>query len=173
MKERQGRRLVFITFAGEEMGLLGSRHYTKAPIFPLEETAAMINLDMVGRMSKDKERVIILGVGSSKSFDKLLDDINKKHGLTLQKQAGSRGDSDHHYFNQSKVPYLFFFSGMHPDYHRPTDDVEKADFDKAAKIARAAYRLGYEMAQAPEAPKKIKAGEANSGENKAAAGGGK
>src|SRR5262249_10946177 len=79
--------------------------------------------------------------------------------------------TDSYNFAKKGIPIVFFFSGVHADYHRPTDDFEKADFEKAAKIARAAYRLGYQVAQAPDVPKKIKASEGEKTESKAAGGG--
>lgn len=157
MKEREGRRLVFIAFSGEEMGLLGSRHYCdKAPLYPLADTAFMLNLDMVGRMSQDKttgqERVSVLGVGSSKGFSDLLDELNKKHTLGLKKEAGSRGDSDHWPFNQKKVPYLFFFSGMHPDYHKASDDADKINYVGMRRIVDLVEDILHRMAATPERP---------------------
>ena len=92
IKDRQGRRLVFMTFSGEESGLLGSRHYcTKEPLFALEDTAAMVNLDMVGRLRPDKttqqDRLIVEGVGSAKEFGPLIDKLNP--GFTYTKRQGS------------------------------------------------------------------------------------
>jgi hypothetical protein len=121
---RKGRRLVFMTFAGEERGLLGSRHYCKNPIFPLDKTAAMINLDMVGRY-RENEKLQILGVGTGTGLEALVEKLNEKHNLVIKKSQGGGlgfgGDSDHSSFIAMNVPALFFFTGLHPQYHRPTD----------------------------------------------------
>src|SRR5207249_5422606 len=82
----------------------------------------------------------------------LLDDLNKPHGLKLQKQAGSRGDSDHHSFNQNKVPYLFFFSGMHADYHRPTDDPDKVNYPGMRRVVDLVEDVARHLAGAENRP---------------------
>jgi hypothetical protein len=119
MKERQGRRLVFMAFTAEESGLLGSAHYCKKPIFPLEQTVAMVNMDMVGRLREDK--LTIGGTGTAKTFDGLLDELNKKHKLQIAKDKTGFGPSDHSSFYGKKIPVFFFYTGMHQQYHRPTD----------------------------------------------------
>src|SRR5439155_367752 len=82
LKGRQGRRLVFMAFSGEELGLFGSDAYCKVPLFPLKETAAMVNLDMIGRLRQDpkshKDKLLIEGSGSAKTFNDLLDKVNHK-----------------------------------------------------------------------------------------------
>src|SRR5262249_33728133 len=92
MRNREGRRLVFIAFSGEETGLLGSAHYCKKPIFPLKDTVTMVNLDMVGRLRPDaktkQDSLEVHGTGTSKEFSKLIDDLNKKYNFTLHKQPG-------------------------------------------------------------------------------------
>ena len=89
MNDRKGRRVVLIAFTGEEKGLLGSRHYTTKPLYPLETTAAMINLDMVGRLRDDK--VQIYGCGTSKDFNAMLDKLNVKATLRARGASLSRG----------------------------------------------------------------------------------
>jgi Peptidase family M28/PDZ domain/PA domain len=123
------RRLVFMTFSGEELGLLGSAHYCKNPIFPLENTYAMLNLDMVGRLPKDpdtgKDKLLVEGSTTAKSFDALVDKLNKKYEFEMKKSDSFIPNSDHFSFYQKKVPVLFFWTGTHPDYHRPTDTADK------------------------------------------------
>jgi hypothetical protein len=132
IKDRQGRRLVFIAFSGEERGLLGSRHYcAKQPLFPLAKTAAMVNLDMVGRLRPDpkaktgKDRLLVWGVGTAKTFEKLVADLNQKYGFQLAERKGGTGPSDHDSFYRQKVPVLFLWTGDHPDYHLPSDTADK------------------------------------------------
>jgi hypothetical protein len=126
---RQGRRLVFMAFSGEELGLLGSRHYCDHPIFDLKYTAAMYNLDMVGRLRTDAKtglgRVLTEGHGTAKPFKELIDGLATKYGFTLSSQASGFGPSDHASFCGKKVPVLFVWTGTHADYHRPTDTADR------------------------------------------------
>ena len=91
MPGRQGRRLVFVAFSGEELGLFGSAHYCKAPLYPLKETTAMFNLDMVGRLRNDpktgKPRILTEGHGAAKPFKEVIDNLAKKYDFTLSSQA--------------------------------------------------------------------------------------
>ena len=128
-KNRQGRRMVFLLFSGEELGLLGSRHYCKKPLVPLDKTIAMFNLDMVGRLAMDpntkRERLLVEGSNTAKLFDELLDQQNQKYGFQLKKSESLPANSDHYSFYQKKVPVLFLWTGIHSDYHRPTDTADK------------------------------------------------
>ncbi|WP_162006550.1 M28 family peptidase [Roseimaritima sediminicola] len=126
------RRVVFIAFTGEERGLLGSKHYVREPLFPLAQTVAMVNLDMVGRL-KDNE-LTVYGTGTADRFDDLLDRLNQTAGFRLLRVASGYGPSDHASFYQAKIPVLFFFTGLHNDYHRPSDDFDKIDFGGLARI---------------------------------------
>ena len=154
------RRLVFIAFTGEERGLLGSRHYVAHPRFAIESTVAMINLDMVGRMTEDQ--LIVFGTGSSPAFDSILDSANRGVGLRLRKQLEAMGPSDHQPFFDQKVPVLHFFTGLHNDYHRPSDDFEKINTEGMVSITDIVYRIGSELTQRPERLEYIKVkGRAN------------
>ncbi|WP_068135138.1 M20/M25/M40 family metallo-hydrolase [Roseimaritima ulvae] len=126
------RRLIFIAFTGEERGLLGSKHYVKQPLFPLTQTVAMVNLDMVGRL-QDNE-LTVYGTGTAPQFNALLDRLNEAAGFQMLRVPSGYGPSDHTSFYQAKVPVLFFFTGLHNDYHRPTDDFDKIDFGGLARI---------------------------------------
>jgi hypothetical protein len=136
--DRQGRRLVFVAFSGEELGLYGSIHYCKQPPFPLAETAAMFNLDMIGRLNKDAKtglfRLLTEGHGTAKEFKELIDTAAKKHGFALSSQASGSGPSDHDSFNAKKVPVLFLWTGTHRDYHRPTDTADKINVEGMRRI---------------------------------------
>ena len=134
MKDRQGRRLVFMCFSGEELGLDGSRYYAAHPLFPLEDTVAMFNLDMVGRLPKDKETLLVEGSTTSKSFDELVDRINKKYHFAMKKSDKFLPNSDHYSFYTKKIPVLFLWTGIHPDYHRPTDTADKINIPGMRKI---------------------------------------
>ena len=137
-KDRQGRRIVFMLFSGEERGLLGSAHYAKNPLFPLADTVAMINLDMVGRLRDDpktkKGSLEIGGVGSAKNFEGMIDELNKKFDFTIKKTRSGTGPSDHTSFYLKGVPVFFFFTGLHPEYHMPSDKADTINFEGMSKI---------------------------------------
>src|SRR5262249_28664392 len=117
----RGRRVVFIASRGEGSGLLGPRHYCDKPLFPLADTAAMVNMDMVGRLRADeanKGKLTVYGTGTGTGFDALIDGLHAKYGFKLQKHAGARmvgevGSSDHESFYLKRVPVLFLFTGVH------------------------------------------------------------
>jgi acetylornithine deacetylase/succinyl-diaminopimelate desuccinylase-like protein len=121
------RTVLFIAFSGEELGLLGSAHYVKQPIYPLSGTIAMINLDMVGRM-RDK-RLIVYGARTAKEFPALLDSLNWHAGFDLKAQGDGYGPSDQSSFYAAGRPVLHLFTDLHEDYHRTTDDWEKINLD--------------------------------------------
>ncbi len=154
MPERQGRRLVFMTFSGEELGLLGSAQYCKNPLFPLSDTVAMINLDMVGRLVKD--RIQVHGTGTAKNFDKLIEDINKRYDFTLQKKPNGFGPSDHSSFYAVKIPVYFFFTGDHAQYHRPSDKPDLINYAGLKKVVDLVEELANSLATAAERPEYIK-----------------
>jgi len=145
IKNRQGRRLVFVAFSGEEQGLFGSIHYCKEPPFPLDKTKFMINMDMIGRMiaveekagdgKPKKDRIVVYGTGTTAGLDKLVDDTNKAFDFKLLKIAGGSGPSDHASFYAKKIPVLFLFTGTHKDYHKPTDTPEKINIKGLHKVA--------------------------------------
>jgi hypothetical protein len=138
LKDRQGRRLVFIAFSGEELGLFGSRHYCNKPLFPLDKTAAMFNLDMVGRLRDDpktgKARLLTEGHGTAKPFKELIDKLAGKYAFTLSAKPAGFGPSDHASFCGKKVPVLFFWTGNHADYHRPTDTADKINVSGMRRV---------------------------------------
>jgi hypothetical protein len=139
MKDRQGRTLVFMCYSAEERGLLGSKHYCyKEPLFPLDKTVAMVNLDMVGRLTDNKLRAE--GVGTGKGFEDMVDKVNGEFGFKLQKLKGGTGPSDHDSFCRKKIPVLFFWTGIHMDYHRPTDTADRINVAGMEKIATLAEK---------------------------------
>ncbi|MCZ6877135.1 MAG: M28 family peptidase [Acidobacteria bacterium] len=123
--------LLFIAFAGEELGLLGSRYYTEHPTIPLEKTTAMINMDMIGRSEGD---LLIGGVRTTAEFSRILDEVQKSSPLQFSYSDDLRGSSDHLSFSGRKIPVLFFFSGLHSDYHRPSDDWERINVETTGQI---------------------------------------
>jgi acetylornithine deacetylase/succinyl-diaminopimelate desuccinylase-like protein len=127
------RRIVFIAFTGEEKGLLGSAHYTREPRFPLENTVAMFNLDMVGRLTENKLQVF--GTGTAKEFEPLVDKLGEQYGFQIAKHPGGFGPSDHSSFYAKKIPVLHLFTGTHSDYHRPSDDSPKINVEGMRRVA--------------------------------------
>jgi hypothetical protein len=158
-KPRAGRRLVFIAFSAEESGLLGSEHYVNNPRFPLADTVAMINLDMVGRLRPDKEtnknKLIVYGTGTAKTFDKLIDELNQKHDFKLSKVAGGMGPSDHASFYIKKIPVFFFFTGEHAEYHKPSDTADLINLAGMRRIADLVEDVASNLAAVKERPEYV------------------
>jgi aminopeptidase YwaD len=137
-KQRPKRTIVFIAFSGEEEGLLGSNYYVNHPLLPLANTVAMINMDMIGRM-KDR-RLVIGGVGTAKEWRDIMSaDTEKTFQLTLNEDGF--GPSDHSSFYAKQIPVLFFWTGTHNDYHKPTDTFEKVNYDDEARILEMVARI--------------------------------
>jgi hypothetical protein len=167
MKGRQGRRVVFIAFSGEEKGLLGSRHYCANPLYPLAQTVTMLNLDMVGRLRPDdhtrKDRLVVYGTGTAKNFDALLEAANKKFDFYLAKSPSGYGPSDQTSFYEKKIPVFFFFTGNHRDYHKPSDTADKINVAGMARVADLVQELTTRVAALPERPQYVKVASAMHG----------
>jgi hypothetical protein len=144
------RSVLFAAFSGEERGLLGSGHYTANPAVPLADTVAMVNLDMLGRLTGDK--LIVQGTGTGTGLEPLVDRLAAAHGLTAAKEAGGFGPSDHASFYAKKIPVLHLFTGAHADYHRPTDTAEKINYEGLVRLADLVTELVRGLATAPERP---------------------
>ncbi len=129
------RSILFITFSGEEEGLFGSQHYVKAPLISFEHTQAMINMDMVGRL---KDSILIIeGMGTSPSWDSIFKPITKqKKPFVIRYKQDGEGPSDHASFYRKHLPVLFFFTGLHKDYHRASDTKDKLDYTGEANILK-------------------------------------
>lgn len=149
----QNRRVVFIAFTAEERGLIGSAHYAKEPLFPLESTVAMLNMDMVGRLTDNK--LIIQGVDTAKEFDKIIDGLNEAYKFEITKKSGGVGPSDHATFYLKKIPVMHFFTGTHADYHRPSDDSDKLNIVGMRQIASMLTETALELAAADKRPEYV------------------
>jgi hypothetical protein len=150
---RSRRSILFIAFSGEEQGLFGSRHYVAHPLFARERHAAMLNLDMVGR-NADKP-VLILGTGSARddALDRICRAAVGKTGLSCTVEKGSRlgfGDSDHSSFRDARIPAIFFFTGLHPDYHKVSDHADKVEYARLEQISETALFVLLGMCGRPE-----------------------
>ena len=123
---------LFISFSGEEMGLLGSNYWVKNPTIDTKKVNYMINMDMVGRLNKERA-IAVYGVGTSPKFSQALFANNKDFKLA-EKESGV-GPSDHTSFYLADMPVLHFFTGQHEDYHKPTDDADKLNYEGMADIS--------------------------------------
>jgi hypothetical protein len=148
------RSIVFISFAGEELGLLGSSYYVQHPVAPLEKTVAMINLDMIGRAGG---RILVDGLANAPSIEDDLKVAQKSSGISLNALKGSpgAGASDDASFSLRKIPAMNFFSGFHADYHRPSDTWEKIDARGGAAVADLALALARQIANRSDRPEFI------------------
>ncbi len=144
-KDELRRRILFIAFSGEELGLLGSKHYVREPCVPLADCHAMLNLDMVGRL--DKNRLFVGGTGTSPIWPEMLERLNKSVGkFKLTSWPGGKAPSDHASFYEANLPVLFFFTGLHGDYHRPSDDPKTLNYAGQEKVARFAAAVAMDLA---------------------------
>jgi Peptidase family M28/PA domain len=166
------RSLLFVIFAAEERGLLGSYYYVAHPLRPLETTRAVINFDMIGRDESPSEQtkglieiapdtsneVNIIGAHYSPAYRELVERANEMVGLHLNSKWDREPSlniffrSDHYPFVMHNVPALWWFTGFHPDYHQVTDTADKIDYTKMEKILRLAYVTGFEVGDAPNPP---------------------
>jgi hypothetical protein len=123
---------LFICFSGEELGLYGSKYFTENPTIPLDAVDYMINFDMVGRLNNSTHGLTIGGYGTSPSWGKLLPEKTKS--LNVKFDSSGIGPSDHTSFYLKDIPVLFFFTGTHADYHKPTDDADKINFEGEFRV---------------------------------------
>lgn len=186
-KEKNNKRtLIFIAFSGEEDGLFGSKYYVEHPAFPLDKTVVMINLDMVGRLHDKK--LTIGGIGTASGWKQLVAHANAPEGGTLssiwmgaggaksenivmigpqlfdlQLSEDGFGPSDHSSFYGKQIPVLFFFTGTHLDYHKPTDTAEKINYGGELKIIDYVAAITKAIDTNPQRPTYTVAKSANTG----------
>ncbi|HET6251338.1 MAG TPA: M28 family peptidase [Tepidisphaeraceae bacterium] len=134
------KTIIFMAFTGEEEGLIGSQYFVSHPPIRLNKVVAMLNLDMVGRISKNV--LYVGGQGTAPSFDAFLKEANEDSPLVLKSIGrGGLGPSDHMTFAMKKIPVLFLFSGMHIDYHRPTDTADKINYQGIDETVKFSVKL--------------------------------
>jgi hypothetical protein len=141
---RPRRSLIFMTFSGEELGLLGSSYYVNQPLFALDHTVAMINMDMIGRMRDST--LVVQGIGTSPYWQSLIERLNQSFNFKLTLKKDGPGPSDHSSFYQKNIPVLFFFTNEHEDYHRVTDDADKINAQGEARILSLVAQVVEEVA---------------------------
>lgn len=182
VRERNNKRtIIFIAFSGEESGLFGSKFYVENPVFPLDKTIAMINLDMVGRLTDNK--LTIGGIGTATEWKNILEAKNGAEirsilsGSIVGPETGSKfpdlfalqlnedgfGPSDHSSFYGKKVPVLFFFTGTHNEYHKPTDTADKINYAGENTIVNYIYSVVKAVDDNPQRPTYAVAKSSNTG----------
>ncbi len=144
------RSILFMDFAGEELGLLGSAEWVKNPTRPLSKAVAMLNMDMIGRIKDDK--VYIGGVGTGSTLKAILEQAQKETPFKIEYSAGGYSSSDHTSFVAKKIPVLFFFSGLHSDYHKPSDTWDKINAPSAARLLDLVENVAVQLANANDPP---------------------
>ena len=148
--ERPRRGMLFLAFTGEEIGLLGSNHWVEHPTLPLENAVAMLNFDMVGRIQN--RRLFVGGLGTGEGFEPMIDRVASGHSLQIDRARKASSSSDHTSFAAKKIPVLFFFSGLHSDYHKPGDTADKIDGAAAVDLLGLARDIVDELRSAPDRP---------------------
>ena len=126
---------LFIAFSAEELGLNGSKYFVEHPSVPLNSINYMINMDMVGRMNDSTKTITVGGYGTSPSWKTMIESVKKKDFMMKFDSSGT-GPSDHSSFYRKDIPVLFFFTGLHSDYHKPSDDADKINYVGMLKIIR-------------------------------------
>jgi hypothetical protein len=150
LEAERPRGIVFAAFAGEELGVKGSSYYTYHPSLPTENAVAMINLDMIGRLRHD--RVYIGGMDRLPNLQGWVEECLKEEGLTFSGRFSADQASDHAPFIRAGVPAFFFFTGLHGDYHKPTDDLQFINFEGMARVLQASYHVSSDLLHGRERP---------------------
>ncbi len=151
--EKPRRSVLFIAFSAEEHGLLGSRAYVDDPDFPADRVVAMINMDMIGRMKDNK--LIVHGLGTSPAWQAIVDSLNREETFNFDLKLNKEGvgPSDHSSFYQKNIPVLFFFTGLHEDYHKPSDDYDKINTKDEARVVQFVAQVIRSIDALPARPK--------------------
>lgn len=135
---RENHNFLFLCFSGEELGLVGSKKFTENPTIDLSKVSFMVNMDMIGRLNAEK-RIMVGGVGTAPDFVPALN--NLKGDFTVKLDSAGIGPSDHTSFYLKNIPVLFFFTGQHSDYHKPSDDTDKINFSGEREVLGLAVRV--------------------------------
>jgi hypothetical protein len=161
LEKKPPRSLLFLWVTGEEIGLFGSQSYISNPLFPLGNTVTDLNIDMIGRVRgvadttdetpmSDKSGVFVITGNQSKELTAIADEVDKRSPVDIDYSLSGRNHplqlfsrSDHYNFVKKDIPVLFFTTGLHTDYHKPGDVVEKIDFEKMELITKMIYEIGY------------------------------
>ncbi len=167
-KDRRGT--LFIAFAGEEVGLLGSQHWVEHPTRSLDDAVAMLNMDMIGRI--DQGKVYVGGTGTAEVFEELLDAATEDSPFEVSLSQSGYGASDHTSFTAKGIPVLFFFSGLHADYHKPSDTWEKINSEAAVGVLDIVAEVADDLRVREGRPEFVREQAANSHGGSPSGGGG-
>ncbi len=139
---------LFIAFSGEELGLYGSKYYTDHPTVSLNTVNYMINMDMVGRFNDSAKAITVGGIGTSPTWGTLISE--KKPAFSIKVDSSGTGPSDHTSFYRKDIPVLFFFTGLHTDYHKPSDDFDKINYNGQLLVVKYITRLVVRSSKEPK-----------------------
>ncbi len=151
LSEPPKRSVIFALWDGEEAGLLGSKYWIEHPTVPLADVAAVVNVDMIGRLRNN--RVIVYGGRTSYGWRQLISRDNESIGLLLDFDWLMKADSDHHPFYSASVPVVMFHTGLHDDYHRPSDKADKINSDGLKSVSQLMFRTVDELADEDARPR--------------------
>jgi hypothetical protein len=157
MKDKIKRTYYFTAFSGEELGLLGSAYLTNNFPTDISNTAAMLNMDMIGRINEENNLTVI-GAGTSSKWKDILNAKNS-YDLKLAFSDGGSGGSDHQAFSNKNIPVLFFFTGTHTDYHKPSDDADKINYPGQEKVLNFVFDVALALDELTEKPDYVKVAE--------------
>ena len=151
LKEKPNKSFNYLLlhFSGEELGLYGSKFYTEHPLVDVKQVNYMINMDMVGRLNDSSKVLTIGGIGTSPAWPSILK-MNEQTDFTIKVDSSGTGPSDHTSFYRKDLPVLFFFTGLHTDYHKPSDDAQLINYSGTRKIVQYISRI---IDQTPAAEK--------------------
>lgn len=139
-KKTEKYNFLFMTYSGEELGLIGSKKWCENPTIPLEKVNYMVNLDMIGRLNDTTKKLMVYGIGTSPSFDSWLDKFFGKE-FDMKKDSSGIGPSDQTSFYLKNVPVLHFFTGQHSDYHKPSDDADKINYNGMSTLLNSIIKM--------------------------------
>lgn len=150
-KKLKKSNYLFIAFSGEEKGLLGSNYFVKHPTIDLKKVSYMLNMDMLGRLKPDEKTLIINGTGTSEIWKSVIDS-SKTPNLKIKETDSGIGPSDHTSFYLQDIPVLHFFSGTHSDYHKPSDDEDKINYEGEIMIVHMIENILVRLDESPKLP---------------------
>jgi hypothetical protein len=136
LSKDKNNNYLFIAFSGEELGLLGSKYFTEHPTINLQSVNYMVNMDMIGRLNDTTKALTVGGYGTSPNWGPVFTVLGRQKYFTIRYDSSGVGPSDHTSFYLKNIPVLFFFTGVHSDYHKPTDDYNKINFTGEALIIK-------------------------------------
>ncbi|MBU1097001.1 MAG: M20/M25/M40 family metallo-hydrolase [Bacteroidetes bacterium] len=145
------RSVLFLAFTAEEMGLIGSKYFTDNPFIDLKNVKFMVNMDMVGRLSADTKNLTIGGSGTAVGLEDILKKHTDKSGLNIKFSAEGYGPSDHASFYAKDIPVAFVFTGVHDDYHKPSDDADLINYEGEKSVADLVYEIVLDINNQQEA----------------------